>query len=204
MRRSSAPTEPILLSSETDFSSPLAAGLDVASRALLTSLLSTLHSARSPRILLILRPQDALPPFVSHIALVDSPEPGGLLLGTKEEVLATREAAELLEAGERERAVAREKKERRRVEAREREARGEEEKGKKVVELKGVNVTYGREEPRRVLQDVDWTIREGERWVLMGHNGAIDSVASLPPPSGADSSHSNRLRQEHATFDHSR
>jgi ABC-type molybdenum transport system ATPase subunit/photorepair protein PhrA len=64
-----------------------------------------------------------------------------------------------------------------------RESREGEEKGKVVVELKGVNVAYGREEPRKVLQDVDWTIREGERWVLAGHNGSSAFLPFLHPHS---------------------
>ncbi|GAA5857162.1 hypothetical protein JCM8547_009345 [Rhodosporidiobolus lusitaniae] len=156
-------------------------GLDVSSRALLTSLLTTLHSSRSPRVLLILRPQDSLPPFVTHIALVDAQSPGSLTLGTKDEVLATLEAQALLAAGEREREATRERKERRRVEAEKNEKKDRDEgrERKNVVELKGVNVTYGRKEDgpeRRVLRDVDWTVKEGERWVLLGHNGSGKST----------------------------
>ncbi|GAA5904339.1 hypothetical protein JCM6882_003200 [Rhodosporidiobolus microsporus] len=156
-------------------------GLDVASRALLVDLLTSLHSSRSPRVLLILRPQDELPPFVTHIALVDAKTPGGLTLGTKSEVLATKEGQELLAAGEAEREVTKARKEKRRVEAAQ-ASREEEEAGlqrKAVVELKGVNVTYGRkgeEDERRVLQNVDWTVKEGERWVLAGHNGSGKST----------------------------
>lgn len=42
--------------------------------------------------------------------------------------------------------------------------------GKVLVDLKGVSVSYG---ARDVLVDVNWTIREGERWMLAGHNGAF-------------------------------
>lgn len=40
--------------------------------------------------------------------------------------------------------------------------------GKTLVELKGVNVSYS---DRKVLIDINWSIREGDRWVLAGHNG---------------------------------
>ena len=47
---------------------------------------------------------------------------------------------------------------------------------RKLVELRAVNVSYGRPDEgqveRRILRDVDWTVREGERWLLAGHNGA--------------------------------
>ncbi|GAA5832934.1 hypothetical protein JCM11251_000536 [Rhodosporidiobolus azoricus] len=156
-------------------------GLDASSRALLVDLLTSLHASRSPRVLLVLRPQDELPPFVTHIALVDAKTPGGLTLGTKEEILALKEAQNLLAAGEAERTATKARKERRRVEAEE-ATRQEEEEGKErkaIVELRGVNVTYGRagaEAERPVLQDIDWMVKEGERWVLAGHNGSGKST----------------------------
>ncbi|BGP12833.1 hypothetical protein JCM10213_008095 [Rhodosporidiobolus nylandii] len=156
-------------------------GLDVASRALLVQLLTTLQSTRSPRVLLVLRPQDELPPFVTHIALVDGRQPGDLVLGTKEEVLATPEAQALLASGEAEREASRARKEQRRATAEEASRRAHEEgrERKPLVELKGVSVTYGRKgetEERAVLKDVDWTVKEGEKWVLAGHNGSGKST----------------------------
>lgn len=47
-----------------------------------------------------------------------------------------------------------------------------------LVQLKAVNVIYGQGEGKKervVLDKVDWTIREGERWVLAGHNGKSTS-----------------------------
>ena len=38
-----------------------------------------------------------------------------------------------------------------------------------AVQLKKVNISYG---DKNVLQQVDWTIRKGEKWLLQGHNGA--------------------------------
>ena len=38
-----------------------------------------------------------------------------------------------------------------------------------VVQMKAVNVSYRGE---KVLQNIDWTIRTGERWLLYGPNGA--------------------------------
>lgn len=39
---------------------------------------------------------------------------------------------------------------------------------KPVAILKNVNVTYG---TRKVLDSINWTIREGQRWHLQGANG---------------------------------
>jgi molybdate transport system ATP-binding protein len=38
-----------------------------------------------------------------------------------------------------------------------------------IVEMRGVNVRYG---DRRILQDVSWTVRAGERWAVLGPNGS--------------------------------
>ncbi|GAA5994845.1 uncharacterized protein JCM10292_004385 [Rhodotorula paludigena] len=165
-------------------------GLDVASRDLLVTLLSNLHAARSPRVLLVLRPQDPLPSFVTHLALADatpssaSPSPTSaatarsLALGTRDEILSTSAAQALLSAGERERSLAARRTEARRAAAAEQVA--SEAGRRKLVEMRGVNVTYGRrsegQEERRVLKELDWTIREGERWLLAGHNGSGKST----------------------------
>lgn len=79
------------------------------------------------------------------------------MFGLKEDVLASEKGQTLLD--EREKMLARQ----------ERRKAGKSEKGGKVLlKMEKVNVSYG---PRRVLLDVDWTVREGERWVLSGHNG---------------------------------
>ncbi|GAA5908799.1 hypothetical protein JCM8208_006790 [Rhodotorula glutinis] len=157
-------------------------GLDVASRAHLATLLASLHAARSPRVLLVLRPQDVLPPFVTHLALADATGPRTLALGPRDDVLAGDEARALLAAGERLREASARRAEERRAAA-ERAAQKEEEEGqsrKQLVELRAVNVSYGRPDEgqveRRILRDVDWTVREGERWLLAGHNGSGKST----------------------------
>ena len=42
-----------------------------------------------------------------------------------------------------------------------------------VVSMRKVSVRYGR---RTILRDLDWTVREGERWVLTGGNGSGKST----------------------------
>lgn len=165
---------------------PFAAGLDPKSRHLLSELLSSLHSQRAPRVLLILRPQDALPEFVTHLALTDIASNGDrLLLGPKHDMLATPEAQTMLEAGAAERTSLERKRTARREEALKRE-QGADAAGRTrrpLIELKGVNVSYGRpsegQAERRVLKEVDWTVKEGERWVLAGHNGRSGSLESF-------------------------
>ncbi|GAA5877074.1 hypothetical protein JCM16303_006159 [Sporobolomyces ruberrimus] len=164
-------------------------GLDISSRELLVRLLTSLHSTRSPRILLILRPQDELPPFVSHLALVDSSsdshsQGGRVKFGPKSEILETKEAKEMTRRGEEDRRRLAERKLKQKEKLRNVEESGKEgregaARGEKLIELRGVNVVYGRKgetKERQVLQDVDWTIREGEKWVLAGHNGSGKST----------------------------
>ncbi len=66
-----------------------------------------------------------------------------------------------------------------------------------VVQMKNVNVSYHGEQ---VLQNVNWTVRAGERWLLYGPNGAgkttLLSLVSVDNPQG----YSNDL----LLFDHKR
>ncbi|SCV68541.1 BQ2448_662 [Microbotryum intermedium] len=147
-------------------------GLDVASRSLLSEVLERLHSQRSPRILLVVRPQDPLPSFVTHLALIDPHTPRQITFGTASEILSLPEAQKMIEAGRKEREASASRKAERRRKAREEKGVGE-----VLVRLNKVNVVYGiGDKAREVLKDVSWTIREGERWVLAGHNGSGKST----------------------------
>ncbi|KDE05440.1 hypothetical protein MVLG_04234 [Microbotryum lychnidis-dioicae p1A1 Lamole] len=147
-------------------------GLDVSSRSLLSGVLERLHSQRSPRILVVLRPQDPLPPFVTHLALIDPHIPRKITFGTTPEILSSPDAQKMIETGKKEREASASRKAERRRKAREEEGAGE-----VLVRLDKVNVVYGvGEKAREVLKDVSWTIREGERWVLAGHNGSGKST----------------------------
>jgi molybdate transport system ATP-binding protein len=42
-----------------------------------------------------------------------------------------------------------------------------------IVKMDQVNIRYGE---KQVLKDVDWHIKQGERWALLGHNGAGKST----------------------------
>ncbi|KAL5504555.1 hypothetical protein ACEPAH_7216 [Sanghuangporus vaninii] len=127
-------------------------GLDPSHRAQLTSLLHDLHVSHKPRILMSLRPQDPLPEWITHVALVDgqsvrteirsqkfmpfpvsdSEPPGTSDLHVKREDNLERERKEL-------------------------------------VVMKNVNVKYN---DRHVLKNINWTIRAGEKWHLQGPNGS--------------------------------
>jgi ABC-type multidrug transport system fused ATPase/permease subunit len=125
-----------------------AAGLDVASRASISSLLSKLHSQANPTIILTLRPQDGIPEWVTHIVQTDDRR--------SLSYIGSRSIWEpIWPAGE--------DKGRTEPKVKRRRSGGDE-----LVKLDGVNVSYG---DRGVLKGVSWSIREGERWALKGHNG---------------------------------
>lgn len=121
-----------------------AAGLDVKARHLLEKLLEGLHANRSPRILFILRPQDAIPAFVTHLALVSNVE-GKVTIGAKETVLSSTEGQEFVEQ---ERRIQKERKEQR--------AGAIDAAGEVVVDLKNITVSYSQKD---VLLDVNWKIK---------------------------------------------
>lgn len=120
-------------------------------------------------MLFTLRPQDALPNFVTHLALVGENR-DRLTFGPREEVLSTAQGRAMLEQGERHRAKTTQRRKRIRLDAEHRDR-------SPVVEISRLNVTYTSQDvPKRVLRDVDWTVRQGDRWVLAGHNGTSHSL----------------------------
>jgi molybdate transport system ATP-binding protein len=42
-----------------------------------------------------------------------------------------------------------------------------------IIRLKNVNVSYGE---KKVLQDIQWTVNKGDKWLLGGHNGSGKST----------------------------
>ncbi|KAI0034887.1 P-loop containing nucleoside triphosphate hydrolase protein, partial [Vararia minispora EC-137] len=127
-------------------------GLDVQMRPALLKLLQKLHVARAPRVIMGLRPQDPVPDWVSHVALVRD---GEVQTGFKEDILA--EQAENVLAysvsPRSNRTPAPHTKQLRRA----------------LVDMGDVNVKY---QTRHVLKNINWTIRAGDRWHLQGANGS--------------------------------
>ncbi|KAG6815339.1 hypothetical protein H0H87_002800 [Tephrocybe sp. NHM501043] len=121
-------------------------GLDVQNRPTLLEVLHSLHRAKTPRVILGLRTQDPIPEWITHVAFVDGSR---VIVGLKEEVVPQIAHADAREAP----AI----------------VQRSEKPGELVVDLKGVNVKYG---PRAVLKDINWQIRQGERWQLQGTNGS--------------------------------
>ncbi|KDQ12000.1 hypothetical protein BOTBODRAFT_113519 [Botryobasidium botryosum FD-172 SS1] len=124
-------------------------GLDVIQRPILLDLLYNLHIHHTPRILLGLRPQDALPKWITHLAIAKDGTVKTGLRDSLDYVVASHTSKDgtLLKN----------------------KTQNEAKRGKEVVSLKGVRVAY---HDRQVLNDINWTIREGDRWHLHGPNGS--------------------------------
>jgi molybdate transport system ATP-binding protein len=120
-------------------------GLDVANRSKILDILGNLSS----RVLLVLRPQDELPEWATDVL-----ELGDMKIkwSGKLEEYKQRKAKET----EQKKKYAQEY------------SRTIPKGGDPVVELRGVNVSYG---GRKIIKDLTWTVREGERWALLGPNG---------------------------------
>lgn len=129
------------------------AGLDAPSRALVSRLLCDMHMQANPRILLTLRPQDAIPEWIDGIVETERrPRQELKYVGARS-------------AWQRPSAVAPESSSTRSTKPRRKRPLQE---APKIIQLDGANVSYGE---RRVLRDVTWHIQAGERIVLSGANG---------------------------------
>lgn len=115
-------------------------GLDKETRRLMHTYLG---SMTRPIPLLALRPQDEIPPFITHV--VGLADLQVTYIGARKyyKPLVQEHLLESPLEGEK--------------------------GGEEVVALKNVNVSYG---PRKVLDNLSWTIRQGERWGLTGANGS--------------------------------
>ncbi|KAK0198787.1 P-loop containing nucleoside triphosphate hydrolase protein [Armillaria mellea] len=123
-------------------------GLDVQNRPNLLNLLHSLHQSRSPRVILGLRAHDPVPDWITHVALLRGRKvvtgPKDIIL--HEEALRSKHATATTAA----QIVTNET-------------------GAVVADLKNVRVQY---DSRVVLRDINWQIRQGERWHLQGENGS--------------------------------
>ncbi|KAI9492950.1 P-loop containing nucleoside triphosphate hydrolase protein [Zychaea mexicana] len=131
-------------------------GLDVQHRA---KLLETLGELDTP-VVVVLRPQDEFPAWATDVVAMKN-----LAIewtGKPAEYLAKRDKAK--QQDEQEREAYRQK-----MLAQEKQTHHKEEKKPSVVELKDVNVVYS---GNKILDTISWTVRQGERWALLGPNGS--------------------------------
>jgi ABC-type Mn2+/Zn2+ transport system ATPase subunit len=135
----------------------LTAGLDVSSRKLIADLLGRLHEARSPRIVLILRPQDEIPSWVDNIIQMG-------LSNTQNPAYSGAKSAWTPRDTGNSASTKQETSQRRRSNA------GDPE----TFTIRNANVKY---HDRHILKDISWKLRAGDRAVLTGANGKTDYIS---------------------------
>ena len=126
-------------------------GLDVSSRKTLSTLLSNLAQTASPRILLALREQDHIPSFITHVLQINKSN-DVLHNGPKSSYITPSEStppdAVLLEIKSRNISPS---------------------TSPILADMKDVNISYW---GKPVLRNINWTIRQGDHWLLLGPNGS--------------------------------
>ncbi|KAE9386877.1 P-loop containing nucleoside triphosphate hydrolase protein [Gymnopus androsaceus JB14] len=127
-------------------------GLDIKTRPLLLSTLHGLHVKKEPRVIIGLRGQDALPDWVDHVVLCQGIDGHGWREGK------CSEEVELGLGG-----WAGQPKKNKST------ASSAPKIGQILIDLKNVKVQYS---DRKVLDQLSWQIRQGERWHLVGENGS--------------------------------
>ncbi|KIK66260.1 hypothetical protein GYMLUDRAFT_239243 [Collybiopsis luxurians FD-317 M1] len=130
-------------------------GLDVKAHPLLLRTLRDLHVKRSPRVIMGLRAQDALPDWIDHVAYVKGSK---VVTGERESVLREVELESGLGGW-----AGQPKKHGHKVSSRSTQI------GDVLIDLKNVKVQYSK---CVVLNELLWQIRQGERWHLVGENGS--------------------------------
>lgn len=135
-------------------------GLDAEAREQLRGLLAQLCAERALQIILVLSQRGDIPDFISHVVEVK-----GMTVGKKmprEEFCASQDAVLANCFGE----------------VREKVASLPADTGNRplpdeIVNMKGVSIKYG---DRTILDRLDWTVRNGEKWTVTGRNGSGKST----------------------------
>ncbi|KAK1226497.1 hypothetical protein PQX77_010523 [Marasmius sp. AFHP31] len=129
-------------------------GLDVQVRPKLLSLLHRLHQSERPRVILGLRSHDDIPEWITHVAAVGNRR---IRIGSREDYLqgSLTTNAQIYATSS--------------ASASEPTPESQKTTGELVVDMKNVRVEYS---GRQVLKDINWQIRQGERWHLQGTNGS--------------------------------
>ena len=135
-------------------------GLDASTRDQLKTLLKTLAEERALQIVLVLSKSDDIPDFITHVVEVRDMKvmPKQELADYKARRLSY--PARLLSEEKAQRLLS--------LPSDEKDYHADE-----VVKMTHVSIRYGE---RTILKDVNWTVRNGERWALSGQNGSGKST----------------------------
>lgn len=135
-------------------------GLDDSTRSQLTDLLSELSCEHNLQIILVLSKTDAIPHFITHVVEVRDMTVGEKV--TAQQYLASRsQLPQHVLSKECEKAIL------------DLPCKSGDFKSEVVINMNNVNIRYGK---RTILKDLDWTVCNGEHWVLSGQNGSGKST----------------------------
>ncbi|KAH9485831.1 putative ABC transporter ATP-binding protein [Psilocybe cubensis] len=124
-------------------------GLDPPSRKALTETLQDLHMNRSPRIIVGVRKGEDIPPWITHILEIDGSSATAREASAVSHTFNTRTFTPAQTVNNSGHLTVK--------------------PTSLLVDMQGVNVAYG---DRKVLKDINWQIRQGDRWHLQGPNGS--------------------------------
>ncbi|TIA90322.1 hypothetical protein E3P99_01631 [Wallemia hederae] len=129
-------------------------GLDPPSRHRLSDLLHALHDAAAPSVLLLLKPSDELPEYITHVLHIG--DDGCISMGPKKTVVeAVEKAQKIADGGSAYTTNA--------------QVGLGETSDRVLVDMRNVTITH-RNTP--ILNNISWKVRVGERWHLQGYNGS--------------------------------
>lgn len=137
-------------------------GLDKATRQQLREVMERLSAERALQLILVLSKDEDIPTFVTHVVPVRE-----MVVGTKvtREAYLSRNAESCAWRTLNTESVCNE--------IMQLPNRGDSPLAEEIVKLRKVSIRYGE---RTILKDLDWTVRNGERWALSGQNGAGKST----------------------------
>ncbi len=135
-------------------------GLDEQTRLQVRQLMQSLAADGQLQIILVLSKSDDLPEFITHVVEVSGKTVKPKV--TREEYMAVRQpvAPHVLPESKRQAIL-------------DLPHNAEDYEAEEVVKMSKVSIVYGQ---RTILKDLDWTVRNGERWALSGQNGAGKST----------------------------
>ena len=136
-------------------------GLDKEARRQLTILLQTLSKEHGIQIMIVVNRRQDIPEFITHVV-----EVSGMRIGRK----VTRD--EYLESGN-DNPMESSLPDNWQQQIIDLPYNDEEYNAERVVDMRKVSIRYGE---RTILNNLDWTVRSGERWALMGRNGSGKST----------------------------
>ncbi|MGI6243087.1 MAG: ATP-binding cassette domain-containing protein [Prevotella sp.] len=135
-------------------------GLDATTRDQLRDLFETLSRNEWLQIILVLSKTDDIPSFITHVVEVKDNKVCSKL--TRSQYLEQQQPVPVhVLSKEAEMAIA------------ELPYKNNEYHTQNVVDMHNISIKYGK---RTILKDLSWTVRNGERWALVGQNGAGKST----------------------------